>query len=181
MRREFIEFEVAKAIKDYILQDDVIGQIADMVETYQKERNNGGEMLLLQGQLKETQKSIKNMLNAIEMGVVTSSTKDRLMELEDEQSRINQQIIMLKAETPDVSREDVMSWLESFRAGDAARKEYQHELFKSFLKAAYLFDDGRLKLAFDPIKHNNSSDLDVMLDNETKNKIGECSYNSPSV
>lgn len=166
VQREYIEEEVAKAIREYILQDDVIEWIADTVDNYQAAHKNDGEMAILQDQLRETQKSIKNLLSAIEQGIITPTTKQRMLELEEDQSKINSKISLLKSETIEVSRDRVLGWLESFRTGDNKDKEYQNILFKSFLKAAYLYDNGTLKVVFDPIQHNNTSEIVIDLEND---------------
>lgn len=149
VRREYIETEVAKAIKTYILQDEVVEWIADMVDKYQKQNKHNSELALLETQLSDINKSIGNLLTAIEQGIITNSTKQRLMELEDEQSKLNSQITLIKADTIEVSKDHVIAWLEAFRNGDIEDKKYQAELFKSFLKSVYLYDDGNCKIVFD--------------------------------
>ena len=174
VQRDLIEEEIARVVREYVLQDEVMEWIADSVEAYQKEHNNDGEMSILQQQLKETQKSIKNLLKAIEMGVVTETTKQRMLELETEQSKINQKIIVLKSETLDVPRDHVLFWLDSFKKGNIKDKEVQRNLFNSFLKAAYLFDDGTLKIIFDPIKKGSSPEIKVnCAKSPSKGNVGE--------
>lgn len=163
VQREFIEQAIASAVREYVLQDNVMEWIADTVDDYQKNHQNNGEMSLLQDQLADIQKSIKNLLNAIEQGIITPTTKQRMLELEDEQSKVEAKIVVLKSETIEVSRNHVIGWLESFRAGDVSDKDFQRELFKSFLKAAYLYDDGRLKIVFDPISKGGKSDIEIEL------------------
>jgi len=48
---------------------------------------------ILQKQFAETQKSIDNMLNAIQQGIFTTSTKERLEALEREKSDLSVQIM----------------------------------------------------------------------------------------
>ncbi len=163
VQRNFIEQAVASAIREYILQDDVMEWIADTVDDYQKNHKSNSEMSLLQNQLTDIQKSIKNLLNAIEQGIITPTTKQRMLELEDEQSKVEAKIVVLKSETIEVSHDHVIGWLESFRSGDIGDKEFQRELFRSFLKAAYLYDDGRLKIVFDPISKGGKSDIEIEL------------------
>ncbi len=69
IQRDFIEEAIASAVREYILQDDVMEWIADAVDDYQQSHKNNSEMSLLQNQLTDIQKSIKNLLNAIEQGI----------------------------------------------------------------------------------------------------------------
>ena len=48
---------------------------------------------LLQKQYAEAQRGIDNMLNAIQQGIITSSTKERLEELEKQKKEISAQIV----------------------------------------------------------------------------------------
>ena len=58
--------------------DTILDKITDMVLDLQKRENT--TLPLLQKQLSDTERSIDNMLNAIQQGVLTSSTKQRLID-----------------------------------------------------------------------------------------------------
>lgn len=51
------------------------------------------------------------MLNAIRMGIINASTKQRLDELEDAKQKIELQIIQEEMKHPLLSREDVAYWI----------------------------------------------------------------------
>ena len=51
-------------------------------------------MPILEARLKETTESIDNLLKAIQMGVITKSTKERLEELEAEKNEIESKIAL---------------------------------------------------------------------------------------
>lgn len=177
IKRDIIEAEVARSIKDYILKDDVIQWIADAVEQYQKESRDNPEYALLQSQLADIKLSIKNMLKAIEKGIITDSTKARLEELEADQASVIGRISMLEANRFNVTRADVISWLESFRSGDVEDKEYQQKLFDSFLVAVYVYDD-KIKIVFD-IGGGERKEVDKsFIDGASESSCG-CSYKLP--
>lgn len=147
VRRDDIEIAVAQAIKDYALQADVIEWIADSTVEYNKKQEEASHIAVLQDRLAGTQKAIKNIMTAIEQGIITNTTKDRLLELESEQANINAQISAAKADIITVSRKDIIAGLSMFRDGDVHDKEYIAKLFDTFLVAAYLYDN-ELKIAF---------------------------------
>ncbi len=149
VRQDYIEKEIARAIKDNILQPNVINWIADIVEEYQKKQKNNHDLLAMESRLQEVKKASTNMLIAIEQGIITQLTKQRLIELETEQSQIKEQIATIKSRFITVSRDEVITWLESFKNGDINDKEYQTDLIKAFLRKAYLFDDRKVKLILD--------------------------------
>ena len=95
----------------------------------------------MQEELAEVEKGIKNIVTAIEQGIFTTSTRERLLELEGEKQSLQASIAVTEATLEDVPRERIEFWLRSFRDGDAKRKEYQAKLIDSFVQAVYLYDD----------------------------------------
>ncbi len=177
VRRDEIELAVAQAIKDYALQSDVIEWIADSTVAYNKKQEESSHIGILETQLSETKKSIKNMMTAIEQGIITATTKARLMELEAEQSNIAAQISAAKADIITVSRKDVIAGLSMFRDGDVHDKKYQAKLFDTFLVAVYLFDN-ELKIVFGFSGKKNS--VTLPLDISSDDLSSACSYKACS-
>lgn len=141
LRRDDVELQVAKAIKRRTLDDDTINWIADSVVEYSQHQESASGIGLLEDQLKDTQRSIKNLMAAIEQGIITPTTKARLMELEKEQSDIDRKITMAKADVIPVNRDQLVGWLKKLQAGDVHDKKYQAELFDTFLIAVYVYDN----------------------------------------
>lgn len=184
VRRDWVEEQVANAIKEYILKDDVINWIADSVHDYGKKRKSQSQIALLEGQLADNKKATKNLLTAIEAGIITTATKDRLLELETEQSKISARLAIEKEDVPEVDKEDVIAWLKSFRDGDITDKKYQAKLFDTFLISAYLYDD-KLKLVFNFSGKKNTVNIPLnasVIDNIEKDEpIKNGSSSSPVV
>jgi len=88
VRRDQIELTVATAIRDYVIQDEVAEQLADSAISFARNYKEQSGIGLLEIQLAENKKATKNLLSAIEQGIVTVSTKERLQELEREQSML---------------------------------------------------------------------------------------------
>lgn len=147
--KEEAEKKVATAIRMYVLQPEVIEWIANAVDEFQKSDANNPELALLNEQLKDVNKSLSNVMKAIEEGIITSTTKARLKELEGEQGRLIARITLEKANQFTATREQVIAWLESYKDGDINAPEFQADLFNTFLVAAYFFDDDdKIKLVF---------------------------------
>ena len=163
---------MAMAIRQYILRDDVIEWIAESVHQYGKKRKNESELGILEEQLRDVKKAIKNLLAAIEAGIITETTKSRLLELEGEQSKLSARIAITKSEIPEVNKEDIIVWLESFRDGEIRSKKYQAKLFDTFLLAVYLYEDN-IKLVFNFTGKNSFVDVPIdtdVIDNIEKNE-----------
>ena len=147
VRRDEIELQIAKAIVDNALQDDTIEWIADQTVAYNERKEAESRIGMLEEQLATAKRGIKNILAAIEQGIITPSTRERLQELETEQSQIEGKIAAARADIITVSREDIISGLSMFKGGNLYDKKYQARLFDTFLIAVYLFDD-RMKIEF---------------------------------
>ena len=84
---------VIQQIKEIIFDDDLIEKLADIVISVQEQENT--VVQVLQRQLVKIEKGIENMLNAIQQGIITPSTKQRMDELE---MRKNQLIVQIGKE-----------------------------------------------------------------------------------
>lgn len=175
IQRDYIEKEVARGIKEYILRDDVIGWIADSVEKYQSEQRGNPEFQILKDRIAEINISIKNIMSAIEKGIFTDTTKERLQELEQERLESQRSLKMMESVCNELTRNDVISWVKSFNTGDIGDKKYQALLFDSFLTAVYLYDDGRVRIVFDVSGTDKTMDFSVINDDS------ECSESDESV
>jgi hypothetical protein len=82
-------------------------------------------------------------MTAIEQGIITASTKDRLMELEGEAATLERSITLAKAVTRDksIDKERLIFSLEQLRDGDVRSADFQKRLIDTFVKAVYLWDD----------------------------------------
>lgn len=145
--REWIENVVMNAALDTVLQPDIVEWIADQVMAYQEREGNTAQLLSLQEELKSTKKSADNVMKAIEAGIITASTKQRLLELESEVSRIQDAITLEEASITHIDREFIVWWLKEFKKGNRDDKEFRRRVIDTFIAAVYLWDD-HIRIAF---------------------------------
>ena len=81
------------------------------------------------------------MLNAIQMGVVTSSTKQRLEELEQRKSEIETSILNEEIEHPTLTKENIVFWISKFKYLDMDVEKNRQYLIDTFINSVYLYDD----------------------------------------
>lgn len=164
IRKLPIENAVINAVMDKVMDDGFVEYIADAVMELQDKESS--VLPALQKQLEETEHGITNMLNAIQMGIVNASTKQRLDELEERKKDIELQIIKEETTRPLLSREDVVYWICRFRSLDVTKLEERRRLVDSFVNSVTIFDDhllitfnykeGQARVSFSDIE---SSDL----------------------
>lgn len=146
--RECIERFVATALRDTMLTGNAVHALAKATIDYQNQFVNNNELDSLRNQLADVKKSISNVIAAIEAGIFSATTKERLNELESQQRDLNRLIAAAEAEAEEALTEDeIIATLELFQHGDVNDKDYQEALIDTFLVAAYVYDD-RVKFIF---------------------------------
>ena len=139
IRKEPLErFVVDTAIK-VIFSDEIIEQLIDLVIEAQQKENT--RLPVLKDQLRDTEKRLANLLEAIEQGILTPTTKQRLDELEARKEALNTSILEEELKKPVLTREWIRFWLEKFRKGDVGSTEHQRQIIDTFVNSVYVFDD----------------------------------------
>jgi len=161
-QRDGIEREVAKAIKDNILVDDVIEQLADYTLATLKGLEQDGALPELRTQIGEVKVSIGNIISAIERGVFSEAMQARLSELEKQRRALEEEIAYEEAKRePDVSRDDLVTLFHLYKDGDIDDKDYQEKLIDAFVVAVYVYDD-HLHIVFSPDAQEVDIDLSTV-------------------
>ena len=102
------------------------------------------------------------MLAAIEAGIITPSTKTRLMELEADRTDIEKGIAHELLAEPEFERDQIIYFLERFRSGDINDEAYRIMLVDTFLNSVYLYDDDHLVLVMNYSGENCKVDLKLV-------------------
>ena len=139
IRKEPLErFVVDTAVK-LVLNDPVIEHLTDLILEAQSQENT--RLPVLKEQLRDTEKRLANLLEAIEQGILTSTTKQRLDELETRRDALKASILEEELQRPTLSREQILFWFERFRQGDVNSPAYQRQIIDNFVNSVYVFED----------------------------------------
>ena len=111
--KDFIENVVLDMAMDLFTNKVNLNIIADeIMRTVSKSQQEQSVLKLLQAQKQEAEKSLKNVMKAIEQGVITATTKNRVTELENEMDDLQAKILTEECNLQNqVSREDIMDYL----------------------------------------------------------------------
>ena len=139
IKKDFIEQAVITLSVSRVLQDEEISRIADRILELQNSEDT--TLPALRKQLADTERGIENMLNAIQMGVLTPSTKERLEALEKQKEDLKISILQTELQKPKYTKEQIMRWISQFKYGDADSIEYRKRIIDTFVNAVFLFDD----------------------------------------
>ena len=141
-KKEWLEQTVVRFTVKQVLTDENIERIASRaMELIEKEYADTSILTGLQDRLKDTSKRIKNLMSAIEQGIITPTTKERLEELENERRELEGQIAKEEAKKPLLTKERIMFWLDSFKKGDINDVEYQRRIIDTLVNSVYVYDD----------------------------------------
>ena len=165
LRRDDIELEVASAIRRYILTDESIVILADAAVARQEARKKDAGINILHTELADVQKAIRNIVAAIEKGIVANAAQQRLSELEREEQELAERIASEEyIIDQDFTREEYIGLLKIFQEGDITDKRYQEALFDAFLIAVYVYDD-KLRIKFN-LGDKHDEDVEIDLESE---------------
>lgn len=146
-RKEQIEQAVIESLKKLILNDATIDWILEGYQQFVEDLRKQSTITILEKSLAETNTAIGNLMKAIEMGIITDTTKGRMMELEENKKDLEQKIRIEKNLLQEVSPTQMRFAIERFRDKNIDERKFQKDLLNTFVKAIYVYDD-RLKIVF---------------------------------
>lgn len=183
VRKDWIERVVVHLTMQRVMDEEKINRLIDAILVMQEQEDTTTPAL--RSQLAETESSIGNILKAIEQGIFTPSTKQRLDELEARKEEILVNIQTAELQKPKLTREQMAAWFEQFRHGDPANREFQKRLIDTFVNAVYVFDDklvltynyqhGTQTISLEEIESALSSDFDGATPPKKKSTALQCS------
>ena len=143
VRQDWIEHLVLKHLRNLVRSEELLEFIAESTYQYYVAQNSDTSYTdSLQTALAETEKSIANLLRAIEAGIFNESTKDRMNELEEQKKelRVALEAAKLKEELS-LKKEHIRFFLHQFADMDYTDIDCQKRLIKIFLNSVFVYDD----------------------------------------
>ena len=141
-KKEWLEQTVVRFAVQYVLTDENIDLISTRaMAIIEKELLDTSLLTSLRERLKDSNRRLKNLMGAIEQGIITPTTKERLEALEAERRDIEGQIGREEMKKPFLTKERIQYWLESFRKGDIKNVEYQRRIIDTLVNSVYVYDD----------------------------------------
>lgn len=139
IKKEFIEDLVIKRIMATIFDNECIDRLVEAVLKLQEQDNS--VIPVLQGQLNDVEKGIENLVNAIQMGIISPSTKQRLDDLERQKRDLLAAISKEELAKPKLTEEQIRFWFDKYKGLDTSKIENKRKLIDTFVNAIYLYDN----------------------------------------
>jgi site-specific DNA recombinase len=165
IRKDLIENMTIKYIREFLNDEDLINTLIDLAYDAQHKENE--QLPLLRKQLAQTEKGIKNIVDAIEQGISTKSTRERLLDLEQRKNDIEMSISKESIENPMLTKKQFKFWFDQLKKLDISKSEQRQKLVDLFVNSIIIYDD-HIKFFFNYKEHtetitfdelNNCSDL----------------------
>lgn len=101
IKKDTLENIVASTITETFGTDKALESAVNFILKRQSEKSKQNtDLALLEKELDNVMKSVKGVMKAIEMGIVTETTKERLEELEQQKRELGERIAIEKAKQP---------------------------------------------------------------------------------
>lgn len=140
-RKESLEAFVVKQTVEFVLTEENIETIStNAAALYEKECADTRLLVTLEQSLDDTTTRLKNILDLMEQGIATTSTKDRLLELEEQKQDLECKIDRERRKKPVLTKERIAHWLRSFLGGDIHDPAYQRKVIDTLLNSMYIYD-----------------------------------------
>ena len=139
VRKEWIENYVINTIFEFLSDDSAIEELAERV--YRLQELESAESVMLKSQLAEVQFKLKNLTEALALGIYSDTTKQMLDDLETQKKNIEADMIQLEIRNPVIPKEQIAFALYNYRKLDMSVQSDRQKLIDSFVNSIYLYDD----------------------------------------
>ncbi len=139
IKKDLIENIVITELKAFLNDDELIDRVTRRALEQLSAENT--VLPTLRKQYAEAEKRIANLLYAIEQGIITPSTKERLETLELQKSELFVQITKEEMSRPMLTYENIICWFDKFKKLDMTKLEHRRRLTDMFLNSIFLDDD----------------------------------------
>jgi hypothetical protein len=140
------------------------------LEIYDHDQQDDPILRTLLSERKQVETSLRNLMRAIEDGLYTPTTKKRLEELEKQQAELSSRIAIQQSSRPQISRDHLQYFLESFQGGDVNDPTYRRRVIESLVHSVTITDgpapddgskpDRTLRIVYN-LTDNNASTIDL--------------------
>ena len=153
IRKDVIENLVIDTTLNVLDNPETINYIATKIIEFQEtQQKDNSKLTYLENQKKETEENIKNIVTAIEKGILTETTKERLVELENQLENISYNLIIEKSNNSiKIKKPDIIKFLKK------TLKKTPDSMIRHLIKKIVLFDD-KMEIYYNYIERKKRTD-----------------------
>lgn len=160
--KDYIESLVVKETVKNVFIEETMKTIAHNVyKLIEKEKSDNSKLEFYKSELSATEKSINNLILAIENGAFTNSTTERLKELENKKNDLKDQIAIEEATDLKITEDMIYAWLVSQKDGNIENINFRKKIIDTYVNKVFIYPN-KLVITYniDDDINNNEITLD---------------------
>lgn len=158
--KQNLEDVIVNALIDWMHDENNIDRAVQEVLDFQEEViKNNTHLRSLEMQLHDSEKRLGNLLKAVEMGVITETTNNRIVELESAIKNLHSEIDKESFCTPSLSADQIRFLFEKMRSADSENERARQRLVNTLLKKVFVYKNGNVVLILNTGKGEKSDSL----------------------
>lgn len=168
IKKKDIEQYVINAISCLLNDEYAINKIIETAINYQQnDVEHINEIKDIESTIKEIERKISNILSAIEAGIFTDSTKNRLQELENQKTRLTQELNYKNQSSTKIPRTTLKQILKNLDLSKDATNPEKQNIIDLLIHRVYLWQD-KILIVFN---QSNLCDNEISVDDTDVNTI----------
>jgi len=143
VKKSFIETLITEILSDVLNDSENIASLAvDAATYYKKYHSDIGYLEGLQAEKKDVEKTLSNIMKAIEQGVFSETTQARLLELEVQKGALCEAIATEQLKKNLMQDEhSIQSYFDEYLHSDFSNPETRDYILEYFIDKIYVYDD----------------------------------------
>lgn len=143
VKKETVENMVIRILQHFLSDDENLASLAvDVSKYYQDMYGDDSFLKSLEAEKKETETALNNIIRAIEKGIFTASTQQRLLELEKRKDSLSETIEREKLKRESTAdTHSIAKYFSIYKNADFDNPEIRNAVLEYFVDKIYLFDD----------------------------------------
>lgn len=139
--KDKLETYIVQSIRDHVLKDDIIRHIAKRaIQIQTKENEEHHSLTALRFQLRDIDKSLNNLLRALETGIPSETVMRRISELEEQKLHLTARISAEELSQTSLTEDQIVYWLDRFKYGNVGDPAYQRQIIDSLVSKVIISD-----------------------------------------
>ena len=147
-----------KTVSD-VLSDDVIDYLVKEILKVQEEDLVSSELSALRKEKRDVEKSLSNIMRAIEAGIFNDTTAERMEQLEHRSKELSVAISKVELKRMRLTPDHLYYWFYEFKNGDIHDETFQKHLVDAFINKIFIYKD-RVVIAYN-CANNNPCSIDL--------------------
>ena len=176
IRKDILENAIIKVVQAALFNDDVLNDIIDGIMEYQSQNLNNNALESLEKELSAVNKSINNIIKAVENGLFNESVIERMNNLEIEKKEIEKNIKIQSMNSDFIERDFIEFMLKKIRDNNLKTPESKKRLVETFVSKAFLFNDNRVAITFNYRKDRHLATFEETLENLQNASVRQISF-----